>query len=156
MSRRAPDCRAARSTSASRKAHFPSRLSWAGALWVGCRPKSRNGSSGKLKRAAGPWPEGGMRDALAVDATDARAMRTEIAEDIREPLDQPIKGAEIKGAETDLDITGRRINGHREGIAAATVLDEPTVLPIEPAEAGKGGEGGDFQITNAEFIAAVF
>ena len=32
----------------------------------------------------------------------------------------------------------------------------PTVLPIEPAEAGKGGKGGDFQITNAEFIAAVF
>jgi hypothetical protein len=92
-----------------------------------------------------------MRDALAVDATDARAMRTETAEDIREPLDQL-----IKGAETDLDITGRRINGHREGIAAATVLDEPTVLPIEPAKAGKGGEGGDFQITNAEFIAAVF
>src|SRR4051794_28925081 len=127
MSRRAPDCRAARSTSASRKAHFPSRLSWAGALWVGCRPKSRNGSSGKLKRAAGPWPEGGMRDAVAVDAADARAMRPETAEDIREPLDQL-----IKGAETDLDITGRRINGHREGIAAATALDESTVLPIEP------------------------
>src|SRR5215471_19099255 len=32
----------------------------------------------------------------------------------------------------------------------------PTVSPTEPAEAGKGGEGGDFQITNAEFIAAVF
>src|SRR3954452_8136936 len=31
-----------------------------------------------------------------------------------------------------------------------------TFLPIEPAEAGKGGKGGDFQITNAEFIAAVF
>ena len=78
-------------------------------------------------------------------------MRTETAEDIREPLDQL-----VKGAETDLDITGRRINGHREEITAATALDEPTVLPIEPAEAGKGGKGGDFQITNAEFIAAVF
>jgi hypothetical protein len=32
----------------------------------------------------------------------------------------------------------------------------PTVLPTEPVEAGKGGKGGDFQITNAEFIAAVF
>ena len=32
----------------------------------------------------------------------------------------------------------------------------PTVLPPDPVEAGKGGEGGDFQITNAEFIAAVF
>ena len=32
----------------------------------------------------------------------------------------------------------------------------PTVSPTEPVEAGKGGEGGDFQITNAEFIAAVF
>ena len=31
-----------------------------------------------------------------------------------------------------------------------------TVSPTEPVEAGKGGEGGDFQITNAEFIAAVF
>src|SRR3954465_3625936 len=30
-----------------------------------------------------------------------------------------------------------------------------TVSPTEPAEAGKGGEGGDFQITNAEFIAAI-
>jgi len=31
-----------------------------------------------------------------------------------------------------------------------------TVSPTEPVEAGKGGEGCDFQITNAEFIAAVF
>ena len=32
----------------------------------------------------------------------------------------------------------------------------PTVLPSEHMEAGKGGEGGVFQVTNAEFIAAVF
>src|SRR6516165_6521467 len=32
----------------------------------------------------------------------------------------------------------------------------PTVSPTESVEAGKGGEGGDFQITDAEFIAAVF
>jgi hypothetical protein len=32
----------------------------------------------------------------------------------------------------------------------------PTVLPTEDVEAGKGGKGGDFQITNEEFIAAVF
>ena len=32
----------------------------------------------------------------------------------------------------------------------------PTVLLPDPVEAGKGGEGGVFQITNAEFIAAVF
>jgi hypothetical protein len=38
----------------------------------------------------------------------------------------------------------------------ATALNEPTVLPIEPEEAGKGGKGGDFRITNAEFITAVF
>ena len=31
-----------------------------------------------------------------------------------------------------------------------------TDLPTASAEAGKGGKGGDFQITNAEFIAAVF
>ena len=32
----------------------------------------------------------------------------------------------------------------------------PTVSRTEPVEAGKGGEGGDFQITNAEFISTVF
>lgn len=31
-----------------------------------------------------------------------------------------------------------------------------TVSGIEPDEAGKGGEGGDFQVTNADFVAAVF
>jgi hypothetical protein len=31
-----------------------------------------------------------------------------------------------------------------------------TVSPTEPVEAGKGGERGDFHLTNAEFIAAVF
>lgn len=35
-------------------------------------------------------------------------------------------------------------------------VDGLTVSPTEPAEAGKGGEGGDCQITNAEFVAAVF
>ncbi len=43
-----------------------------------------------------------------------------------------------------------------ETIAAAMPRHTPTVLPTETVEAGKGGEGGDFQITNAEFIAAVF
>ena len=32
----------------------------------------------------------------------------------------------------------------------------PTVLLPDPVEAGKGGEGGAFQITNAEFIATIF
>ena len=32
----------------------------------------------------------------------------------------------------------------------------PTVLLSDTVEAGKGGEGGVFRITNAEFIAAVF
>src|SRR5215211_4442081 len=91
-----------------------------------------------------------MRDALADAAADAPAMRTETAEDIREPLDKL-----VGGAETDPGI-GRRTDVHREQTTAATALDEPTVLPIEPEKAGKGGEGGDFQITNAEFIAAVF
>ena len=31
-----------------------------------------------------------------------------------------------------------------------------TVFPTEPVEAGEGGKGGDFQITNADFVAAVF
>jgi hypothetical protein len=43
-----------------------------------------------------------------------------------------------------------------ETIAATKPQHTPTVSPTEPVEAGKGGEGGDFQITNAEFIAAVF
>lgn len=43
-----------------------------------------------------------------------------------------------------------------EAIGAALPPAPLTVFPTEPAEAGKGGEGGDFQITNAEFVAAVF
>ncbi len=43
-----------------------------------------------------------------------------------------------------------------ETIVAAMPRHTPTFFPTEPVEAGKGGEGGDFQITNAEFIAAVF
>jgi len=43
-----------------------------------------------------------------------------------------------------------------KNIEAAMLCCATTVLPTEPIEAGKGGEGGDFQITNAEFIAAVF
>lgn len=31
-----------------------------------------------------------------------------------------------------------------------------TVFPIDPAEADKGGEGGVSEITNADFVAAVF
>jgi len=31
-----------------------------------------------------------------------------------------------------------------------------TVFSIEPIEAGKGGEGGDLQITNSDFVSAVF
>ncbi len=40
--------------------------------------------------------------------------------------------------------------------SAAMPQHTPTVLPTEPVETGKGGEGGNFQITNAGFIAAVF
>lgn len=39
---------------------------------------------------------------------------------------------------------------------AAIPLSALTVLQTEPQGAGKGGEGGERQITNAEFIAAVF
>src|ERR1019366_896619 len=52
--------------------------------------------------------------------------------------------------------TTRRQTMIAETIVAAMPQHTPTVLPTEPVEAGKGGEGGDFQITNAEFIAAVF
>lgn len=34
--------------------------------------------------------------------------------------------------------------------------DDLTVLTTEPVQAGIGGEGGDFQISNADFVAAVF
>ena len=43
-----------------------------------------------------------------------------------------------------------------DNIEAASPLDALTVFPADPAEAGKGGEGGVLQITNAEFVAAVF
>jgi hypothetical protein len=43
-----------------------------------------------------------------------------------------------------------------ETIAATKPQYTPTVSPTEPVEEGKGGEGGDFQVTNAEFIAAVY
>ena len=42
-----------------------------------------------------------------------------------------------------------------ERLEAAIPPSALTVLPTEPAEAGKDGEGGGCQITNAEFIAAV-
>jgi hypothetical protein len=38
---------------------------------------------------------------------------------------------------------------------ATSAKHTPTVLPYEHMEAGKGGEGGVFRITNAEFIEAV-
>jgi hypothetical protein len=59
-------------------------------------------------------------------------------------------------------------SGHREPFVSsqkrhenAAIIAKPrrnllTDSPAEPLEAGKGGEGGDFHITNAEFIAAVF
>jgi hypothetical protein len=43
-----------------------------------------------------------------------------------------------------------------ENVAGAVSPSAPTVLRTEPVEAGKGGKGGNFQITNAEFIAGVF
>ena len=43
-----------------------------------------------------------------------------------------------------------------EKIEAAMPQYARTVFLTEPVEAGKGGEGGAFQITNAEFITAVF
>ena len=35
-------------------------------------------------------------------------------------------------------------------------LNVLTDFPTEPLEAGKGGEGGDFKLTNAEFVSALF
>jgi hypothetical protein len=47
-------------------------------------------------------------------------------------------------------------NPSAKTIAAATRPASLTVLLPEPPEGGKGGESGEFRITNAEFIAAVF
>jgi RepB DNA-primase from phage plasmid len=58
-----------------------------------------------------------------------------------EELHNPLKGSAEKTAKNS---------------ASAMQQQAPTVLPLECVEAGKGGEGGAFQITNAEFIAAVF
>ena len=43
-----------------------------------------------------------------------------------------------------------------ETIEAVIPLDAPTVSGIEPSQAGKGGKAGDLQVTNADFIAAIF
>ncbi|MEH6739866.1 MAG: DNA-primase RepB domain-containing protein [Sulfitobacter sp.] len=43
-----------------------------------------------------------------------------------------------------------------ENIATAFPVDALTVFPPDAVEAGKGGEGGVFQITNANFVDAVF
>ena len=43
-----------------------------------------------------------------------------------------------------------------ENIEAAVPPIPPTDFAIDPEEAGKGGEGGVFPCTNAEFLAAVF
>ena len=43
-----------------------------------------------------------------------------------------------------------------ETIEAAVPPTTPTDFAIDPEEAGKGGEGGVFPCTNAEFLAAVF
>src|SRR5260370_12589865 len=50
----------------------------------------------------------------------------------------------------------RRCGMDAETLGATKPQYAPTVSPTEPVEEGKGGEGGDFQLTNAEFIAAVF
>ena len=43
-----------------------------------------------------------------------------------------------------------------ENIEAAVPPIPSTDFAIDPEEAGKGGEGGVFPCTNAEFLAAVF
>lgn len=56
--------------------------------------------------------------------------------------------------------TGKPVASDNEMAAETIAATKPqhmlTVSPTEPVEAGKAGEGGDFQLTNAEFIAAVF
>jgi hypothetical protein len=69
--------------------------------------------------------------------------------------------AELPRDHTDPIVERRRVfdrerKRRASAIAAAMPQHAPTVLPTEPVETGKGGEGGNFQITNAGFIAAVF
>ena len=58
-------------------------------------------------------------------------------------------------ADDHTPIEAQHPNGARSR-AATIVTQELTFFPTDPEEAGKGGEGGDFQITNAQFIAAIF
>lgn len=54
--------------------------------------------------------------------------------------------------------TARDKNGSKssECCPPQATSDQLTVSSIGPAEAGKGGEGGDLQINNAQFVEAVF
>jgi len=68
------------------------------------------------------------------------------------------KRAGVSGGHRELFVSNQKRHENAETIAKAPV-ERRNVLtdsPAEPMEAAKGGEGGDFQIANAEFIAAVF
>lgn len=73
--------------------------------------------------------------------------------------DEPTGAAEhkifdmIAAAEKVHDASGK--SGKRVIENTIAAKHAPTVLPFGHEEAGKGGEGGAFRITNAEFIAAV-
>ena len=65
-------------------------------------------------------------------------------------------GDTIAAAEEVLDRLDGLVGKTTEKVTSARQQHTLTVLPSEHMEAGKGGEGGVFRITNAEFIAAVF
>jgi hypothetical protein len=77
-----------------------------------------------------------------------------LADQVNPDSDEQIDVADM--AEEVHDLLEGLVEKTAENIAAAMQQHTTTVLPPGAAEAGKGGEGGDFQITNAEFIAAVF
>ncbi|MET4244248.1 hypothetical protein [Bradyrhizobium sp. RT10b] len=73
--------------------------------------------------------------------------------------DESIGVAELKAS--NANVAAEKARDASEGLgkrATETITaakNAPTVLPFGQGEAGKGGEGGAFRITNAEFIAAV-
>jgi hypothetical protein len=64
--------------------------------------------------------------------------------------------ATIAAAQEVHDPLDGLVENTAENTNSATQQHTATVLPSGHMEAGKGGEGGVFRITNAEFIAAVF
>ena len=95
------------------------------------------------------------------DGNDCRhpGIPSGFADEVNEDNDEPISVAEHRIFDTI--VPAAEVNDPLEGLAEKTAENitsaklAPTVLPFGHMESGKGGEGGVFRITNAEFIEAV-